>query len=105
MAGGAALLDSASYNTPALAVNPNSRDARVIKAVLMNSADKIPGWNNGEIPHPNGFGGVRTTQSLDYNSGAGAMNPICLLAPFLLQAPACTSQATAGSSWAGLLED
>jgi hypothetical protein len=74
VAGGAALLDSASYNTPALAVNPNSRDARVIKAVLMNSADKIPGWNNGEIPHPNGFGGVRTTQSLDYNSGAGAMN-------------------------------
>jgi hypothetical protein len=40
----------------------------------MNSADKIPGWNNGEVPHPNGFGGVRTIQSLDYNSGAGAMN-------------------------------
>jgi subtilisin family serine protease len=74
VAGSVALLDSASYNTPALAANPNSRDARVIKAVLMNSADKIPGWNNGEIPHPNGFGGVATHQSLDYASGAGAMN-------------------------------
>ncbi|HEX4413210.1 MAG TPA: S8 family serine peptidase, partial [Lacipirellulaceae bacterium] len=72
VAGGAALLDSASYNTPALAVNPNSRDARVIKAVLMNSATKIAGWNNGETPNANG--GVDTQQSLDYNSGAGAMN-------------------------------
>lgn len=74
VAGGAALLDSASYNTPALAANAFSRDARVIKAVLLNSADKIPGWNNGEVPHPNGNGGVATIQSLDYNSGAGAMN-------------------------------
>ena len=74
VSGGAALLDSASYSTPALAVNPNSRDARVIKAVMMNSADKIAGWNNGETPNPNGFGGVVTSQSLDYVSGAGALN-------------------------------
>ncbi len=74
VAGGAALLDSASYNTPALAANASSRDARVIKAVLLNSADKIPGWTNGQIAHPNGNGGVRTSQSLDYNSGAGALN-------------------------------
>lgn len=74
VAGGAALLDSASYGTPALAANLQSRDARVIKAVLLNSADKISGWTNGQAPHPNGNGGVVTTQSLDYNSGAGAMN-------------------------------
>jgi hypothetical protein len=74
VAGGAALLDSASYNTPALAVNPSSRDARVIKAALMNSADKIAGWSNGQSPNPNGFGGVDTSQSLDYTSGAGALN-------------------------------
>jgi hypothetical protein len=73
-AGGAALLVSASYNTPALAANPASRDARVIKAVLMNSADKIPGWDNDQYPHPNGNGGVLTVQSLDYASGAGALN-------------------------------
>lgn len=74
VAGGAALLDSASYGTPALAANPQSRDARVVKAVLLNSADKIPGWDNGQTPHPNGNGGVLTSQSLDYDSGAGAMN-------------------------------
>ncbi len=74
VAGGAALLDSASYNTPALAGNAASRDARVIKAVLLNSADKIPGWTNGQVAHPNGNGGVQTFQSLDYNSGAGALD-------------------------------
>jgi hypothetical protein len=74
VAGGAALLDSTSYNTPALAANAASRDARVIKAVLLNSADKIPGWTNGQTAHPNGNGGVQTVQSLDYNSGAGALN-------------------------------
>jgi subtilisin family serine protease len=74
VAGGAALIDSASYNTPALAANSASRDARVVKAVLLNSARKIPGWNNGQVAHPNGNGGVFTDQSLDYTSGAGALD-------------------------------
>jgi hypothetical protein len=74
VAGGAGLLNSASLNTPALAANPNSRDARVVKAILLNSADKVPGWNNGQIAHPNGNGGVLTLQALDYTYGAGAMN-------------------------------
>jgi hypothetical protein len=74
VAGAAALVDSASYNTPALAANPASRDARVVKAVLLNGATKIPGWNNGQFPNANGFGGVVTSQSLDYDSGAGALN-------------------------------
>jgi hypothetical protein len=46
-------------------------DGRVVKAILLNSADKIPGWNNGQA----NIGGVITTsQSLDYASGAGALN-------------------------------
>ncbi len=73
-AGGVALLDSASYNTPALATNPDSRDARVVKAVLLNSADKVPGWDNGQVAHTNGLGGVFTDQSLDYTYGAGALD-------------------------------
>jgi hypothetical protein len=40
----------------------------------MNSADKIPGWNNGQSPHPNGQGGVLTTQGLDNRVGTGRMN-------------------------------
>ena len=73
-AGGAALIDSASYNDESLSSNSASRDARVVKAVLLNSADKIPGWGNGQVAHTNGFGGVSTTQSLDWASGAGALN-------------------------------
>lgn len=74
VAGAATLIDSASYTTAGLAGNAASRDARVVKAVLMNSADKIPGWDNGQVANPNGFGGVITTQSLDWKSGAGALN-------------------------------
>ena len=42
-----------------------------MQSVLQTSADKIPGWNNGQ-----GLSGgvIRTTQSLDYASGAGRMN-------------------------------
>jgi hypothetical protein len=74
VAGAAALIDSASYNTLLLAANPASRDARVVKSVLLNSARKIPGWSNGQTPHVNGNGGVTTAQSLDFSSGAGALN-------------------------------
>ncbi|MCE9554303.1 MAG: S8 family serine peptidase [Planctomycetes bacterium] len=72
VAGGAALIDSASKNTPSTASNANSRDARVVKAVLLNSADKTSGWNNGQVA--NGNGGVTTTQALDYAVGTGRMN-------------------------------
>jgi hypothetical protein len=72
VAGGAALLHDAAYTM--FPSNSDSHDARVLKATLMNSADKIPGWNNGQDPHPNGNGGVRTTQGLDNRVGAGRMN-------------------------------
>ncbi len=71
VAGAATLLDSASYNTPTVTSDVNSRDARVIKAVLLNSATKTPGWNNGQSL----VGGViQTSQSLDYAVGAGLVN-------------------------------
>jgi hypothetical protein len=72
VAGGAALLYDAAYSM--FASNDNARDARVMKAVLMNSADKTIGWNNGQTAHPNGKGGVITTQGLDNRVGTGRMN-------------------------------
>ena len=49
--------------------------SRVIKAVLLNSADKTPGWDNGQsLQRFNGTTLLRTTQGLDYTVGAGRMN-------------------------------
>ena len=72
VAGGAALLYDAAYSQ--LGSDPDARDSRVMKAVLMNSADKTQGWNNGQIANPNGLGGVLTTRGLDNRVGAGRMN-------------------------------
>ena len=72
VAGGAALLYDAAYSV--FPANDDARDARVMKAVLMNSADKTVGWNNGQVAHPNGNGGVLTTQGLDNRVGTGRMN-------------------------------
>jgi hypothetical protein len=72
VAGGAALLYDAAYTL--LASDSDARDARVMKAVLMNSADKTAGWNNGQVAHTNGNGGVRTSQGLDNRVGTGRMN-------------------------------
>ncbi len=49
----------------------NAVDPRVIKAVLMNSADKLPGWDNGQ-GLVNGV--VTTSQALDYAQGAGRLD-------------------------------
>lgn len=68
VAGGAGLVVDAGkqlYGTSA------AIDGRVVKAVLMNSADKTSGWDNGQSLSG---GVVRTTQSLDYAVGAGRMN-------------------------------
>ncbi|MBI5691997.1 MAG: S8 family serine peptidase [Verrucomicrobia bacterium] len=74
VAGGVALVKSASYNTAGLASNAASRDTLVVKSVLMNSADRITGWSNGQVANGNGLGGVVTTQALDWASGAGRLN-------------------------------
>jgi hypothetical protein len=65
---------SLMHQAGAALVGGNAEDTRVIKASLLNAAAKIPGWNNGETPHPNGNGGVVTSQALDYASGAGALD-------------------------------
>ena len=49
----------------------NAVNGMVIKAVLLNSADKTAGWNNGETT-VNGV--VTTTQALDYAAGAGEVD-------------------------------
>jgi hypothetical protein len=72
VAGGAALLYDAAYAV--LAATPDARDGRVIKSVLMNAADKTMGWDNGQIAHPNGGGGVSTTRGVDDRVGAGRLN-------------------------------
>lgn len=72
VAGGAALLYDAAY--AALSSTPDARDSRVMKAVLMNSAAKTQGWENGQMANPNGLGGVITTNGLDDRVGAGRMD-------------------------------
>jgi hypothetical protein len=49
----------------------DATDSRVIKAVLLNSADKNGGWNNGQTL-VNGV--LTTTQGLDNTIGAGQLN-------------------------------
>jgi len=69
VSGGVSLLKSASYLT---GLGDSSRDTRVIKAVLMNSATKLPGWDNGQ--HVDANGTIVTTQALDWSQGAGMLN-------------------------------
>ena len=68
VAGGVSLLDSAAR---AQGWGPEARDARVVKAVLLNAADKLPGWDNGQTVVN---GETVTTQSLDWAQGAGRLN-------------------------------
>lgn len=70
VAGGATLLADVAYDR--FASNAlNARDGQVIKAVLLNSASKPTGWNNGQS---NVAGVIKTTQALDYTYGAGILN-------------------------------
>jgi hypothetical protein len=68
VAGGAALLAGAAETE---GWGPEARDARVVKAVLLNAADKLPGWDNGQA---DAAGETVTTQSLDWDQGAGRLN-------------------------------
>jgi hypothetical protein len=68
VAGGVALMkDAAKY----FALPETAFDSRVVKAVLMATADETAGWNNGQTTVD---GVVRTTQALDYATGAGLVN-------------------------------
>ena len=69
VAGGAALVVDAGKDM--YASDAKAIDGRVVKAVLLNGADKTQGWDNGQ-QMVNGV--VTTTQALDYVTGTGRMN-------------------------------
>ena len=70
-------------------MDASSRDARLVKSILLNSAKKLDSWDNGtQIRNSvsvNGkvFNGVFTTErALDYYSGAGALDAEQALAEY-----------------------
>lgn len=74
ISGGIALLKDVAanyylFNPLGLAI---ANDTRVIKSVLMAGTTETVGWNNGQSV--NGDGAILTTQSLDYATGAGALD-------------------------------
>lgn len=69
VAGAAALMYSLSRDT--MAANEESRDARVVKAVLLNSAEKLAGWT---AAHTFESGVWTTRQGLDAAQGAGRLD-------------------------------
>ena len=69
VAGGVALMKDAAKNL--LGMPETALDARVIKSVLMATSDRTEGWNNGQTT---AGGVVRTTQALDWATGAGALD-------------------------------
>jgi hypothetical protein len=75
VAGGAALVASAAKTLPGLAANPSASESMVVKALLLTGADKTAGWSNGQnLVNEGGDDFLRTTQSLDWDVGAGRMN-------------------------------
>lgn len=71
VAGAAALLADVGYDRFVTPGNRTALDGRVMRAVLMNSATKLPGWDNGAYL----FNGVTYTPlALDATLGAGALN-------------------------------
>ena len=75
VAGGAALVASAAKTLPALSGNANASQSVVVKALLLNGADKTSGWDNGQtVVAGAGSNYVQTTQGLDYAAGTGRMN-------------------------------
>lgn len=75
VAGGAALVASAAKTLPSLASNPDAAQSVVVKSLLLTGADKTAGWSNGQqTVTVSGTTYLRTTQSLDYATGAGRMD-------------------------------
>ncbi|MEI6240749.1 MAG: S8 family serine peptidase [Planctomycetia bacterium] len=69
VAGGVALMKDAAKSISF--VPDTALDSRVVKAVLMATSARTDGWNNGQSL-VNGV--VRTTQALDWATGAGALD-------------------------------
>ena len=75
VAGGASLVASAAKTLTALSGNPAASQSVVVKALLLNGADKTTGWDNGQQTITVGSDTfIQTTQSLDYAAGTGRMN-------------------------------
>lgn len=71
VAGGAALLVDVGYDRFVTPADRTAIDARTVRAVLLNSADKTEGWSN----HTYDLDGVLVTnQALDHAAGAGRVN-------------------------------
>jgi T5SS/PEP-CTERM-associated repeat protein/autotransporter-associated beta strand protein len=71
VAGGVALLADYAWTALTPGDAAFAVDGRVIRSVLVNSADKTSGWSNGQA-----WNGTRwsTAQGLDYATGGGRMN-------------------------------
>lgn len=74
VAGGASLLNSAAKTLPELSANSSATESMVIKALLLTSADKPTDWSNGLQMTTGENAHLKTTQSLDWNLGAGSLN-------------------------------
>lgn len=75
VAGGAALVASAARTLPGLSANPAASQGMVVKSLLLTGADKTAGWDNGQqVVTVGAASWIRTTQSLDWATGAGRMN-------------------------------
>jgi len=75
VAGGASLVASAAKTLPARSANAAARESVVVKALLLTGADKTAGWSNGQQTVTVGSDTyLSTTQSLDWDVGAGRMN-------------------------------
>ncbi len=101
VAAGASLLNSTAKTLPAFtnsdaSVQSAATQSLVTKAVLMNSATKLPGWNNGQHL-VNGV--ITTTQALDYTMGAGAMNLTKAFTQYTTSAYVTTSTSVAYSGF------
>lgn len=71
VAGGAALLISTAKTYFDASITNAATRSEVIKVILMNSADRLSGWDNGQQLVS---GVITTTQALDLAMGAGRMN-------------------------------
>ncbi len=83
VAGGIALLKDRANLDPELGLGgvPTAKDTRVIKSVIMASAQQTSGWDNGQ--DDNGSGVIVTTQSLDYATGAGSLDLVAAAKVYL----------------------
>ena len=71
VAGGAALIVDVGKDRSAQYGGLEAIDSRVVKSVLMNSADKLVNWDNGQTLVGNV---ISTDQSLDHEQGTGRVN-------------------------------